>query len=797
MGIEGFESLEERITPAAAYPAIDISNPPVNTVEEAAPPELDGKMVLSIKDINGDGRRDWFLSEGLTDPDDELFAYVVFGDGSGLLPSVDLTALDGTKGFQIATAHNQIVMSSVTTGDINGDGLNDLIFVANRFDPAFSDPEDPQDFTSQEAVSIVFGNAQGHEGFVNVADADGIASTFIPYFDDVTVKVIGDVNGDGSDELALAYDVRFVFGANVSPTSSEIFFGSSDSTQPFFISSFSVVGLSPLIKGDYISSISVSGAGDFDGDGIDDILVTTFLIEYDTGRSETMVNLIYGNRDGFNPSLYVGEHSTSISALLYKGRLSMGPVGAVQAVNIGDFNGDGRNDIVIAESDPLGTSNLLGHVLLGSDIRGNGGVLPSSSLIRLSGELATGASSAGAVGDFNGDGLDDFVIRTSNDQGEIAYLVLGTTTTHSNIRVDGLEGLGGFGIVDTHGTLWTPAGWGDLNGDGYDDIVMRDLTDTGEAVRYVLYGHADVATPQVTIKDDRTATYVDENGDLVTIKISKGKLTQENFLMRAQGQGMHLELLKLDDSGFAGATVKITATGFGPGDGKVHIGKIFAGDVDLKSVSVEGHLETIVVGDQNAKNHGLGTLKVDSMGGGATESIFHGGSGKIRVSGSVEAAVLHCLEGSFGSIKIGDALVDSIISITRGIRPATEALGIGALSVGANVDSARILTDGGLKVKSVKVGGDWIASDLAVGVLSGDEFFGNDNDYAADGEKRGSILGKIQIGGSLYGTAEQGDSFGICAGEVGKLKIAGQRYEVYRTSPLPSATGDVSLKVLL
>ncbi len=147
--------------------------------------------------------------------------------------------------------------------------------------------------------------------------------------------------------------------------------------------------------------------------------------------------------------------------------------------------------------------------------------------------------------------------------------------------------------------------------------------------------------------------------------------------------------------------------------------------------------------------------------------------------------MLHAIEGSFGSIKVSDRIVESVINVTRDIRPESSAVGIGSLSVGSNVESSRISTDGGLKIKSVKVGGDWIASDLAAGAMPGDDFYGNDNDYAIDGLSRGSVIGKLLIQGIISGTTATGDSFGICAGQIGHLKIAGEKLEVFRNSRFP------------
>src|SRR4030095_3324483 len=158
------------------------------------------------------------------------------------------------------------------------------------------------------------------------------------------------------------------------------------------------------------------------------------------------------------------------------------------------------------------------------------------------------------------------------------------------------DGLNGFRIegADPFEATGTVSGTGDINGDGFDDILIgAALADPGgrmDAGRtYVVYGFSD---REATIAaDGRSATFTDADGDLVTVKGRAGTLTQANFMLVPAGDvagGSLLRQLDLSDAQFAGANVKITAvrTALG-GDGLVHVRFLDATGVNLGKVSLK------------------------------------------------------------------------------------------------------------------------------------------------------------------------------------------------------------------
>ncbi len=195
---------------------------------------------------------------------------------------------------------------------------------------------------------------------------------------------------------------------------------------------------------------------------------------------------------------------------------SHGSQAGYSVASAGDFNHDGIGDLLIGapSANPGGANSGAGFVVFGhssafpSNIDLADASLNSATGLKFSGVAASDHSgSSVAAGDINGDGFSDIIIGAPNanpssraDAGAV-YVVFGTTSTFSsgnlNLSDANLNGTVGFKISgavagDLAGTSVASAG--DINGDGYADIVVGAPHATGDVANsgaaYVVFGKA-------------------------------------------------------------------------------------------------------------------------------------------------------------------------------------------------------------------------------------------------------------------------------------------------------------------
>ncbi len=118
--------------------------------------------VASAGDVNGDGFDDLIIGASYANfPSDPDFygtgaAYVVYGKSAGFAENIDLSSLDGTTGFRLVGTRvgDRAGLSVASAGDVNGDGLDDMIIGAPRARLAGVN-------TTFGASYVVFGKVEG------------------------------------------------------------------------------------------------------------------------------------------------------------------------------------------------------------------------------------------------------------------------------------------------------------------------------------------------------------------------------------------------------------------------------------------------------------------------------------------------------------------------------------------------------------------------------------------------------------------------------------------------------------
>ncbi len=394
-----------------------------------------GASVSTAGDVNGDGYSDVLL--GATHFDNshvnEGGAFVYLGAASGLATVAAWTA-------ESNQAEARLGSSVSMAGDVNGDGYADVVVGAPFYDGGAID---------NGRAYVYLGAAGGLELAPAWTDFGFAASTF-----GSSVRTAGDVNGDGFSDVIVGAPTYGTL--EPSEGRAHVYHGAANTLAPF-----AAWQASDLVQsGEFGTSVAL--AGDVNGDGYADVIVGA---PYQTNPAgfEGAAFVYYGTDAGLptNPD-WTAESDQMIAQFGYS------------VASAGDVNGDGFADVIIGA--PLHTNQLAfdgaAYVYLGSS---SGLALTPSWFIETDQNDSRLGSSVASAGDVNGDGYSDVIVGApfydapETNEGR-AYVYLGSAT---GLAPDPIWAGEGNQMNARYG--WSVADAGDVDGDGFGDVIVGAL----------------------------------------------------------------------------------------------------------------------------------------------------------------------------------------------------------------------------------------------------------------------------------------------------------------------------------